>query len=537
MIRDRPESSRTDLLIGCVIAVFAAVSALPLMRIASAMDEGIVLQGGIRILHGQVPYRDFFSFYTPLSYYVAAAAFRVFGETLVGARVVLLIYSALMSLIVYLLARRITNRPASSAIAVVFALIAVPSVFALIHNWDSSVFALLALYFLVLFIESPQWWWIALTGLCTGLTGMANQAKGGGLLLGFGLAALLLRLSGRALVRRAELAIFIVSALLPALGFSLYFWRNGALGQMIDGWFWAFKHYSAANKVPYGFVYWNEALRSSFHSLTSLEQLVFSALFLAAVWLSALPLFSLGLFIATCHRTWKQRSTLTYAQSIFVVEISVLAGLLIGTVFTGRSDYIHLVFLLPFSFIALPFFWQEEFVPLAGVRRIATWVAIFGLPCLVLHAMVLRAETSTRTHVESRRGKVKFEMPELLAYVDAHVPEGSKVQVYPYSPLLQFLTGTYSPSRYEYLQAGMHSAEDYAIALAEFERDKTPVVLYDMMFASNIGTIWPSTPASALAHDPFERFILDHYKPCRVFAYPRGRFVYMVRKDLGCPKD
>jgi len=114
MIRDRPESSRTDLLIGCVIAVFAAVSALPLMRIASAMDEGIVLQGGIRILHGQVPYRDFFSFYTPLSYYVAAAAFRVFGETLVGARVVLLIYSALMSLIVYLLARRITIRDMSA---------------------------------------------------------------------------------------------------------------------------------------------------------------------------------------------------------------------------------------------------------------------------------------------------------------------------------------------------------------------------------------------------------------------------------------
>jgi hypothetical protein len=32
-------------------------------------DEGIVLQGAQRILQGQVLYRDFFSFFTPGSYY------------------------------------------------------------------------------------------------------------------------------------------------------------------------------------------------------------------------------------------------------------------------------------------------------------------------------------------------------------------------------------------------------------------------------------------------------------------------------------
>src|SRR5215469_3955467 len=46
-------------------------------------DEGIVLQGATRILDGQVPYRDFFSFYTPGSFYLVAALFRVFGNSFV----------------------------------------------------------------------------------------------------------------------------------------------------------------------------------------------------------------------------------------------------------------------------------------------------------------------------------------------------------------------------------------------------------------------------------------------------------------------
>jgi hypothetical protein len=40
-------------------------------------DEGIILQGAERILRGQVPYRDFFSFFTPGSYYLLALLFKI----------------------------------------------------------------------------------------------------------------------------------------------------------------------------------------------------------------------------------------------------------------------------------------------------------------------------------------------------------------------------------------------------------------------------------------------------------------------------
>src|SRR5690242_12597537 len=73
-------------------------------------DEGIVLQGATRILSGQVLYRDFFSFYTPGSFYFVAALFRVFGNTFVVARTSLAVVGALCSVVTYLLARRVCSR-------------------------------------------------------------------------------------------------------------------------------------------------------------------------------------------------------------------------------------------------------------------------------------------------------------------------------------------------------------------------------------------------------------------------------------------
>ncbi|HEV2492785.1 MAG TPA: hypothetical protein VG204_06890 [Terriglobia bacterium] len=49
-------------------------------------DEGIVLAGAQRVLLGQVPYRDFFSFYTPGSYYLVALLFRLFGSSILVGR-------------------------------------------------------------------------------------------------------------------------------------------------------------------------------------------------------------------------------------------------------------------------------------------------------------------------------------------------------------------------------------------------------------------------------------------------------------------
>src|ERR1041385_7062738 len=77
-----PEALRSERLIR--ISIFGLSSLyLCLFRRATwiDLDEGIILQGAQRILDGQVLYRDFFSFFTPGSYYLLALVFRVFGAS------------------------------------------------------------------------------------------------------------------------------------------------------------------------------------------------------------------------------------------------------------------------------------------------------------------------------------------------------------------------------------------------------------------------------------------------------------------------
>src|SRR3989442_3578622 len=69
-------------------------------------DEGIVLQGAQRILQGQVLYRDFFSFFTPGSYYLLALLFKIFGDSFLVARTALVLFGGAYSVVTYLLARR-----------------------------------------------------------------------------------------------------------------------------------------------------------------------------------------------------------------------------------------------------------------------------------------------------------------------------------------------------------------------------------------------------------------------------------------------
>src|SRR5262245_25935877 len=77
-------------------------------------DEGIVLEGAARILRGNVPYRDFFSFYTPGSYYWTALLLKLFGNSILTARTALVIYGGLFAATGYLLARRVCSQGTST---------------------------------------------------------------------------------------------------------------------------------------------------------------------------------------------------------------------------------------------------------------------------------------------------------------------------------------------------------------------------------------------------------------------------------------
>ena len=247
-------------------------------------DEGIVLQGAQRILQGQVPYRDFFAFVTPGSYYWTALLFKIFGSSILVGRVALIVCGGLFSVLSYLLARRVCA-PWSALLAAYFVtLTCLPYRFLVLHNWDSTLLAYLALYSAVWFIEKPHCTWAFALGSFAALTCLFEQSRGAGLVLGLGMGFLILRWSSRdgAEWTRQRLVALLVGFAGPFLLTFLYFGIKHSVPQLLADWFWPLHHYSAVNKAPFGFLALDPARRGDLYAGTFVSR--FLELLITSPW-------------------------------------------------------------------------------------------------------------------------------------------------------------------------------------------------------------------------------------------------------------
>jgi hypothetical protein len=98
---------RRKLLLGfLVILVLLVPFTAAFENTGAAMDEGSLLLYPELIRHGELPYRDFETFYGPANAYMLAATYSIFGPDIMVERTVGLIYRALiLSLVFALIAR------------------------------------------------------------------------------------------------------------------------------------------------------------------------------------------------------------------------------------------------------------------------------------------------------------------------------------------------------------------------------------------------------------------------------------------------
>jgi hypothetical protein len=143
-------------------------------------DEGVALVNGWRIALGQVPVRDFFEIIPPFSFMPTAAAFALFGPTLVAARVLTLIYGLLLMLsmdaLVGTVAKDLRFRTVAVLLAVPLGVFYYPMPS---HHWVVNllqVWALLALFEGVR--RSNHWAWGLLAGALSALAVFTLQDQG-----------------------------------------------------------------------------------------------------------------------------------------------------------------------------------------------------------------------------------------------------------------------------------------------------------------------------------------------------------------------
>jgi hypothetical protein len=501
-------------------------------------DEGIALQGAERILRGEVPYRDFFSFYTPGSFYLVAFLFRIFGDSLVVARTSLAAAGAVCAVITYLLTRRVCSRSIALFSASLTTVAGFAYRFLVLHNWYSTLLACLTVYAAVRLLESQKICWAFATGCFASLTVLFEQSKGAGLCLGLAMGLVSLRMAGQEqLSRRSEIAGILGGFFLPFLGLFAYFGAQHGQVVMLQDWLWPLRHYTQANHVPYGWQNWSDSARTVIFYTGPVWTRLLKILAVSPGFIvPGLPLVGVGLFGYSSMRMRSQEAALGHC-SYSVLISAVLSGLLLSVVIV-RADIIHFMYLAPLWYVLLGWLLGSSHLPSPALAKVRPYlIAYVSLTFGMMALAVLLTATGARNRIDTRRGSVMTgDKDTVIEYVQSRVAPEQEMLVYPYLPLYNYLTATRSPSAYDYFQAGMHTPEQAEEIIAALRAHRIRAVLFEPWFSNKFSNSWAGTPLRTIANDPIADYILRNYRVCRLLNSGSGwRFEFMAPSDAPCP--
>jgi hypothetical protein len=424
-------------------------------------------------------------------------------------------------------------------VAALVNLTALPYRFLTLHNWDSTVWACLAVYFAVRLLESPLWgWWLAL-GSSVSLTFLFEQSKGAGLLLGLAIGFLLIALSDGDLcvLVRTNLWALAAGMAWPIVMVVDYFAGKHAFVTMLSDWTWPLEHYSRANRVPYGFQNWSDSARQAMFGTGSIGIRAFNGLVVSACFVvPVLPLIALGLLV---YWNRQLRRDPPHAKAkYYTLVTAALSGLLVS-VLIARADIIHFMYLLPLLALVLAWIMDGNDIPGQLFKAAHPFVTTcLALVFLVFSVPLLMRAMITPHKVTTRRGVLTATAGDtVIDYVQARVQPGEAMLVYPYLPLYNYLTETSSPTRYEYFQPGMNTTQQGMEMVADLASQRVRWVLFEPSFSEKLPNSWPGTSLNPSITDPVADYVTTQYRPCAVLTSPSNwHFLFMIPKDAECPR-
>jgi 4-amino-4-deoxy-L-arabinose transferase-like glycosyltransferase len=500
-------------------------------------DEGILLEGAQRILRGQVLYRDFFSFITPGSYYLLALLFEVFGNSIVVARTAVAFTGSVLSVMTYVLARRVCSRRTALLTAAAVTGTCLPFRFLAVHNWDSTLWACGALYCAVRLVETPRKIWAFGMGSFASLAFLFEQSKGVGLMLGVGIGLLAISRLDRTerFLRGDVIAALAVGLSWPFTATTAYFAFHHSLLPMFSDWFWPLRHYTLANRVPYGYQNWSAATVHSLFGTGSMTKRLVTILAVSPCFLiPALPIGAVGWLL---YKLFWHRARLWPRDRYYLLINASVAGLLLSIVIT-RADIAHFIYLEPIFCLLVAWIFEGRDIPGRLFNACKPFVKAYVLLGFLTLSMplLLRAATAPRA-LATRRGTVTLpDEDTALAYLQDRVNRGATILVYPYLPIYYYLSATFSPGPYDYLQAGMHTRGQFEEMVARLSSQNVPI-LFELNFANKIANSWPNTSLAAVADDPMADFVLRHYHSCALLtSAAHSKFIFMVPTGTACPE-
>jgi hypothetical protein len=443
---------RVQVELSIALIVACVVVEVTMLRLGiDDLDEGYFVQQAVRVLHGQIPYRDFETFYTPgLAYLHAAIFWLVGGPSLLAPRALALAARAAVAMLLFVLARPVVRNPLWAAFPGVFLLVGLddaPQRWEPHPGWLSTVFALVAVWCLT---HRPTTAWLVASGLAAGAAYLFKQNTGVFILAAIIIQAAILFHSEWSLDNSAKE-------------------RAKRAGESLLG----FAAFTALWLVPLLI-----ALRGDLTSLGVLVGAVNQAgLFSPPEASIAVPL----LCIVGGISFWKDprlRWLTLSGSALFLTQYP-------------RMDTLHLAWSAPILLVV-------GAVILDRLRPPSRILVLIGLLVVVAPIGTSRIELVRLPRAPIADVEAPLvtatELSGVIADIQRRTQPGEPIFVYPTSPLLYVLADRPNPTRFDHLNPGAATPLQIQTVIEDLEQTKLKLVVISDFWQTNWGPPGPNVP-------------------------------------------
>lgn len=505
--------NRKDFIIVFLIYSIVLIKSLYASRLGFGLiDEGEYLHIGLRILRGDIPYQDFFS-YLPILYdYWNVFAFKLLGVSVFSPRLLSSMIFSFVPILYYLIARRFSSSIIALLVSLCFGFMELSMERLYYHVFT---FSSLILYFN--FLKNKKKEIGLLAGLLLGISALFRLDVALQLFLGLTIATTLYQVNKGEkwfFISIKQLIILGLGFLIPITGFLYWLLTHSLFERFVQISITTPVEFAAAQNFPFPKP-WN-ILPQSLSSKDIFAS--YEALF--AYLIILIYLYTLRYVSKNWRRTWKKTPELpTFLLIAFFTTPYIFSRPDLGHMIKGgipaffiaafilerfKMRFKNLLLIIPISFIVV------------GIAQIVWWATFFD-------TTIQTASGAIRTNSRGIKGTTFVSantIEKSLKFIKDNTSQGEQILAVPYLSGLYFLSNRPSNAYVGNIYYGYLPDEEKFVEQLKSSNPK--VVIYDYSnkpegYVKSLREYYPK----------IDRYIIDNFRP--VEETSEG-WLFMIKK-------